>query len=337
MNEDHETPGGITAIQTVTPAPETALTRHSGAAWALAELTDEEFAETMEAAKKGRDRLLQVMRHMMADGTHFGTIPGTDKKTILKPGIEVLCQMFSLIPDSRSEVIYGDGATSPHITVRSRCTVHYKSLDGPVVGIGEAAATSWEKKWRYRSAERTCPKCKKAAIIKGSERWGGGWVCWKKKDGCGAKWSDGAAVIESQNAGQVENPDPYEALNTIVKIANKRARFDAVITATSSSDLLTQDMEEAIVAPKEPAVVPDGDPSADDSQATDAAVFQVPYGKNKGKPVIDLTERELQWYIDIARANLSADVPSERPYDEREWLETCRAQLGLLNIQKGAK
>jgi hypothetical protein len=34
-----------------------------------------------------------------------------------------------------------------------------------------------------------CPKCGAAAIIKGKAEYGGGWVCFKKKGGCGAKFA----------------------------------------------------------------------------------------------------------------------------------------------------
>lgn len=37
-----------------------------------------------------------------------------------------------------------------------------------------------------RPPMRTCPQCHVAAVIKGNEEFGGGWVCWKKKGGCGA-------------------------------------------------------------------------------------------------------------------------------------------------------
>ena len=35
---------------------------------------------------------------------------------------------------------------------------------------------------------QTCPQCGVAAVIKGSERYGGGFVCWAKKGGCGTKF-----------------------------------------------------------------------------------------------------------------------------------------------------
>lgn len=231
----------------ITRRDEVGIERHSS--WTLAAMSDEEFEGEMEMGKKGRERLQRVMRSMMTVGTHYGKIPGTDKDVLLKPGGEVLCQMFRLVPDVKTLISYGDGKNAPHITVTSRCTLHHGSIDGPVVAVGEAAGTSWEKKWRYRLAERICPSCGKAgAIIKGKAEYGGGWLCFGKRGGCGAKWADGEAAIEGQQLGQVENLDPYELLNTIVKITNKRARIDAIITGTSSSDLLTQDIEEGASA-----------------------------------------------------------------------------------------
>jgi hypothetical protein len=36
-----------------------------------------------------------------------------------------------------------------------------------------------------------CPRCGKTdSIIKGAEQYGGGWVCWKKRGGCGEKWPE---------------------------------------------------------------------------------------------------------------------------------------------------
>ena len=36
---------------------------------------------------------------------------------------------------------------------------------------------------------KTCPSCGVEAIIKGNPKYGGGWVCWKKRDGCGKKFT----------------------------------------------------------------------------------------------------------------------------------------------------
>jgi hypothetical protein len=55
-----------------------------------------------------------------------------------------------------------------------------------------------------------CPACKKSgAIIKGKAEYGGGYVCFTKKQGCGAKFSD--AEMEQIKAGKVEAPKPPQS------------------------------------------------------------------------------------------------------------------------------
>lgn len=56
-----------------------------------------------------------------------------------------------------------------------------------------------------------CPVCGVAAIIKGREEYGGGWLCFKKKGGCGAKWPDGPVptgepVVEQMMPRQLPQP-----------------------------------------------------------------------------------------------------------------------------------
>lgn len=45
---------------------------------------------------------------------------------------------------------------------------------------------------RAEAVGNACPKCGKVkAVIKGKPEFGGGWLCFKKKGGCGATWADG--------------------------------------------------------------------------------------------------------------------------------------------------
>jgi hypothetical protein len=99
-----------------------------------------------------------------------------------------------------------------------------------------------ESKYRFRGGARKCPKCGKETIIKGKAEYGGGWLCFVKKGGCGFKWPDGAAEIESQSVEKVENENPADHYNTVLKMAKKRAFVDATITATAASDIFTQDI-----------------------------------------------------------------------------------------------
>jgi len=43
-----------------------------------------------------------------------------------------------------------------------------------------------------------CPECAVPAIIKGKEEYGGGWLCYKKKGGCGAKFKDTAFPVNNK-------------------------------------------------------------------------------------------------------------------------------------------
>jgi hypothetical protein len=115
---------------------------------------------------------------------------------------------------------------------------------GVKVGAGDASCSSRESKYRWRNAARVCPTCGQAAIIKGKAEFGGGWLCFKKNGGCGAKFDDGDAAIEGQPVGRAPNPDIADVDNTILKMAEKRALIAATLIATNVSDFFTQDMED---------------------------------------------------------------------------------------------
>ena len=245
-----------------------ALTRGQDASGtlAMALLSDDAFEARLEALRKGQDRISRVKRELMQDGAHYGVIPGTKKPTLLKPGAEVLCSIYGLRPDFVPTVQYGDGITAPTITVLMRCELHLGDTSGPVVAVGYGAANSWEARYRYRQGQRSCPKCGVVgAVIKGKAEYGGGWLCWpkaKQAAGCGAKFSDDDPEIVSQAVGQVDNPDPYDLLNTLVKMGKKRAHIDAALTGTASSDLFTQDLDE--LAPSQTREPAHREPGSDD-------------------------------------------------------------------------
>ena len=81
-------------------------------------------------------------------------------------------------------------------------------------------------------------------MIKGRQEYGGGWLCFTKKGGCGSKWPDGSQIIEGQEVGQVKNENPADLVNTIQKMAQKRALVAATLIAVNASEFFTQDMED---------------------------------------------------------------------------------------------
>lgn len=202
----------------------------------------EHFSEmTVQHIVDRKRKIVEVMEAVMKDGEHYGRIPGCgDKPTLYKAGAEVLATTFGLCPSFEiMEVNFPAG----HREYRITCTLKHIAT-GAVLGEGVGTCSTLESKYRWRKGERKCPNCGKSAIIKGKTEYGGGWVCFQKKDGCGAKWKDGDKAIEGQDAGRVENPDIADVYNTVLKISKKRALVDCTLTAVGASDLLAQDLED---------------------------------------------------------------------------------------------
>ncbi len=182
----------------------------------------------------------QVMHAVMKDKEHYGTIPGCgDKKVLLKSGAEKLCFTFQLVPTFDIAERSLDGGHREYLVVTKLAT-----RSGTPVGEGVGTCSTMESKYRYRNGGVKCPQCGKEAVIKGKVEYGGGFLCFAKKGGCGAKFGDDDKAITSQATGKAENPDPADQFNTCLKMAKKRSIVDATITACAASDIFTQDLEE---------------------------------------------------------------------------------------------
>jgi hypothetical protein len=189
-----------------------------------------------------------VAGYMVAE-EDFGIIPGTVKPTLFKPGADKLCEIYGLsdeyeiIPEYSRE----DWTMLPPLfDYTIRCTLRSKRTGG-LVATGMGSCNSYEGKYRWRDLKRTCPECGQPTIIKGREEYGGGYICWKKEgksNGCGQKYATDDERITGQTVGRVENDDISTLKNTILKMAKKRAKIDATLSATRSSGIFTQDLED---------------------------------------------------------------------------------------------
>lgn len=195
----------------------------------------------IEQARTGLREFQEFVSGYMEEGIDgdFGVIPGTKKKTLLKPGADKLCELYGLYDEYEviSSVEDWDRGLFDYTL---RCVLKSRR-DDSLVGTGLGSCSSFESKYRWRDQKRKCPKCQAELIIKGKDEYGGGWLCWKKQGGCGATFKDGDKAIEGQVIGRIENPDIVDTKNTVLKMAKKRAKIDAVIGATRSSGIFTQD------------------------------------------------------------------------------------------------
>ena len=218
------------------------------ALYELGGMSDQEFESRIATLKAGVARIETLQRSLLTVDVDWGNVPGVPKAFLFKPGAEKLGLFYHLVPEFTTTREVTEQSTGiDRIDYTTTCLLHHQSHEGPVVGAGIGVASSWEARYRWRNTERICPVCGKPAVIKGNAEYGGGWLCWKKRDGCGAKWTDGTAAIEGQQVGRSENEEPHDLGNTLAKMSEKRAHVDAVIRATGSSGIFTQDEDK--VAP----------------------------------------------------------------------------------------
>jgi hypothetical protein len=185
------------------------------------------------------EAIKDIREKVMTQDVDYGVIPGTDKPTLLKPGAEKLCTAFALYPvfEPLDEVKNWD-ADEPFFFFRYRCTLH--SRDGRyTVGSGIGSCNSRETKYRYRWSKPTCPDCGKE--LRKSKR-DPEYYCWTKLDGCGATFPLDDKRIEP--AQRIPNPDIADQVNTIDKMAQKRALVAATLVAVGASEFFTQDIED---------------------------------------------------------------------------------------------
>lgn len=185
---------------------------------------------------------------IMKPNVDYGIIPGTSKNTLLKAGAEKATSFFGLSARFRDAVAVEDFTGKDHdgepfFFYRRTCELWRGDY---LIASVDGSCNSFEKKYRYRGGERVCPICGKATIIKGKEEYGGGWLCFAKRGGCGQKFGDKDQSIIGQEVGQIKNPDVADLANTILKMADKRALVAATLIATGLSEYFTQDVEDFI-------------------------------------------------------------------------------------------
>jgi hypothetical protein len=216
----------------------------------------------------------EIMKAVMRRDEHFGIIPGTKKDCLLKSGAEKLCFTFRLFPEFEvtEKPLGGD-----HREVVVKCILRDPS--GLAVGQGVGSCSTMESKYRWRNESTTedvggipggywdAPKDgpERNQIL--AEKYGPGKYRTKKIDG---QW-----VVQriTGDGGRVENPDIADQWNTVLKMAKKRAHVDATITATATSDIFTQDVEDLIQHNPGPALDPIQDVTLTEADCLRADIY----------------------------------------------------------------
>lgn len=154
----------------------------------------------------------EVMRAVMKEDVHFGVIPGTDKPTLYKQGAEVLCMAFRVADSYQVE----DLSTDDVVRYRVTCTgVH--QISGLVLGTGMGEASSGEEKYKWRKA-------------------------WDEE--FNATPANLRRIKSGKYTTKQVRTEPADLANTILKMANKRAKIAMTINVTACGDMFGQDLED---------------------------------------------------------------------------------------------
>lgn len=290
----------------------------------------------------------EFIDRVLAKGVDFGEIPGTAKPTLLKPGAEKMVNLFGLTPFFEDVETVEDwtGANhggEPFFYYRQRCKL--ATRDGRFAGAADGSCNSWEKKYRYRWVQESDVPAgmdKSKLVTRGgkisefafaiekaetSGQYGKPAEYWKRftdaiASGTAAKTTRKTKTGKQMDAWeidstmyQVPNVDMPEQVNTVLKMAQKRALIAAVLIVTGVSEYFTQDIEDYI----------DGS-FVEFTQAPSAApVVTEPVGKpanGNSKPAAQQAPEEDDPFAGLEEEMPAAPEPAPAPAPEMS-LETA--------------
>ena len=209
-------------------------------------LTNERFiapVADMATALTAYQTMKDFVQSVLRKGVDYGEIPSTDKPTLLKPGAEKLLRFFglSITLDTLEKIEDWEGddhGFEPFFFYRYKASAKRNET---IIAEGIGSCSSWEKKYRFRTAELVCPEC--GLPLRKSKK-DDGYYCWTKTGGCGANFKANDPQIVNQPRGNVPNPYPVDLVNTVDKMAQKRAIIAATLLACNASEYFTQDIED---------------------------------------------------------------------------------------------
>lgn len=213
-------------------------------------------------------QMQNVVQKTLKKGHDFGEVPGTSKPTLLKPGGEKICMLFGLNPEYEFLQTTED-YDKEFFSYNIRCTLF---RNGQPVAQGVGSCNSKEKKYRFINVDEVPDN-----YIGQSEQ-----------------YTDKYGRVKYK----INNPDICSLVNTILKMAKKRAFIDAVLQVASLSEVFTQDIEDM------------GDFIQQEQDATltieQAKNLKLSFGKYKGTSLIELAHKDGN-YCDWLYSNEKTD------------------------------
>jgi hypothetical protein len=159
----------------------------------------------------------EVMKSVMVQDVDYGTIPGTPKPTLFKPGAEKLCVTFKLSALDPQIIDVPDVVDDE---IRYRVRVPIAAATGVIIAVGVGECSTCEEKYKWRRPVHQ-KEYDNAPIDRKREKYQRNGDVW-----------------------QQVRVEPSDVANTVLKMAHKRAYVHAVIMATAAGSIFTQDLED---------------------------------------------------------------------------------------------
>ena len=229
---------------------------------------------SVEQAVKRYNKMKKFVQEVMEEGRDFGTIPGTPKPTLYKPGAEKLTSLFEMsvrFIEERTIERWDDD--NPLFFYLRKCQLWRGDL---LIAEASGSANSKESRYRWRWVrEDEIPGNLDKADLKTRGGFEGLWAfAYDKRetsgkygkpesyyahidkclaDGTARKiqkpqsWKNGepGEFIEFPNMEyRIPNEDIFTLTNTILKMAEKRALVAATLIGCNASEFFTQDLED---------------------------------------------------------------------------------------------
>lgn len=205
-----------------------------------------------------------VVQRSLSKDHDYGVIAGAGSKpTLLKPGGEKICMMFGLNPEY-DFLEKTEDYKEMFFTYNIKCTLY---RNGNPVSQGVGNCNSKESKYAFVNSD-TIPEGIEPSM------------CEKKIDKYG------------RTKYKVPNTKIADLVNTILKMAKKRAFIDAVLQVASLSDVFTQDLEDM-----KDFINQENNVAAENMSAEDARNIKVTFGKYKGKTLGELQKEDNKYLI----------------------------------------
>jgi uncharacterized protein (DUF3820 family) len=209
-----------------------------------------------------------VVQKTLKNGQDYGEIPGTNKPTLLKPGGEKICMLFGLNPEYEFLQTTED-YEKEFFSYNIKCTL-YRS--GQAVAQGVGSCNSKEKKYRFMNVDKI-PENYIGIQEEITDKYG-------------------------RTRYKINNTDICSLVNTILKMAKKRAFIDAVLQVASLSEVFTQDLEDM-----KDFIQQEQDATLTIEQAQN---LKLSFGKYKGTTLIELVHKDAN-YCDWLYGNEKTD------------------------------